>query len=192
MKTKVFNVIAAVALLFTLGSCAGKTGKAEVQGPRILVAYFSQGGNTQTLATLIHDSIGGDIFAIEPETPYPSEGTHDAVQKQIDEGVLPTLKGNVENLDSYDVIFVGTPNWFGSVALPVKAFLQSNQLAGKKVVPFATFGGGAGNCLTEIAELCPNSTILEGYAVSGDDVRGKPNEVKENVSTWLNNIKTQF
>ena len=135
MKTKVFSVIAAVALLFTLGSCAGKTGKAEVQGPRILVAYFSQGGNTQTLATLIHDSIGGDIFAIEPETPYPSEGTHDAVQKQIDEGVLPTLKGNVENLDSYDVIFVGTPNWFSSVALPVKHSCKAISLQERKLFP---------------------------------------------------------
>lgn len=192
MKTKLFSVIAAVVLLFTLGSCTGKASKAEPQGPKVLVAYFSQGGNTKALATIIHDSIGGDIFVIEPETPYPSEGTHDAVQKQIDEGVMPTLKGNVENLDSYDVIFVGTPNWFGSAALPVKVFLQDNQFAGKTVVPFATFGGGAGSCLTEIAELCPSSVILEGFAVSGDDIRDRPNEVKKNVSTWLNNIKTQF
>lgn len=192
MRTKLFSAIAMVILLFTLGSCGSKTNKAEVEGPKVLIAYFSQGGNTKALATLIHDSIGGDLFVIEAETPYPSEDTHAAVQKQIDEGVLPTLKGNVENLDSYDIIFIGTPNWFSSMALPVKVFLQENNLEGKKVVPFATFGGGLGECLNDIAALCPKATIIEGFSVSGDDIKNKPNEVRDNVNIWLNTVKTQF
>lgn len=193
MKTKVFSILAAMVLLFSMSSCGNRANKQqEAPAPKkVLVAYYSLWGNTEKLATLIHDSIGGDVFVIEPETPYPAEDTHAYVQKQLDEGVMPVLKAKVENLEQYDVVFVGTPNWFSTMALPVKVFLQENDLSGKSVVPFVTYGGGEGNCLADIAALCPNSTILEGFAVSGDDVKGKTEEVAANVGAWLKKIEVK-
>jgi Flavodoxins len=190
MKTKIFSIIA--LLFLALVSCSNKQIKAEVKHPKILVVYFSQGGNTKMLASTIKESTGGDLFSIEPTPPYPSGDIHDLVQKQIDKGTLPILKTKVKNLNSYNVIFVGTPNWYNSISLPVKSFLKENKLTGKVVVPFSTFGGSAGNTLTDIASLCPHSIILEGFSVSGDDMKNKPQEVKKNVSIWLNKIKAKF
>ena len=175
MRTTLLGILA--MLLLTLTGCERE--------PKVLIAYFSHGGNTAVLANMIRDSIGGDVFVIEPETPYPAEGTHDAARAQMDAGELPALKGSVEGLEAYDIVFVGTPNWFNGVALPVKAFLQNNDLAGKKVIPFATFGGSVGNSMTDIEVLCPQSTVLEGFSVSGDEVKGKPEEVRKKVGAWL-------
>lgn len=181
MRTKLFNLMAAVALLIILGGC----GKKE---PKVLTVYYSHWGGTEILANMIHESVGGDIFVIEPEIPYPAEGTHAAVQKQLDEGELPTLKKKVDNLDSYDVVFIGTPNWFNTMSLPVKVFLQESNLAGKKVVPFATYGGSVGECLTDIAKMCPQSTVMTGFAASGDDVKGNKEAVQVRMEEWLNVI----
>lgn len=177
MKMKVFSLFAVSLFLFTLTSCAQKE-------PKVLTVYFSHWGGTKILAEMVHQAVGGDIYAIECVEPYPQEGTHAAAQKHIDAGVLPTLKGKVENLASYDVIFIGTPNWFSTMALPVKAFLTDNNLAGKTVVPFATFGGSVGEALNDIVKMCPQSTALEGFAVSGDDAKGKTEEVRTKVKEW--------
>jgi flavodoxin len=185
MKTKFFSLLAVATLCVLLCGC----GKKE---PKVLTVYFSHWGGTEILANMIHLSVGGDLFIIEPEVPYPAEGTHAAVQKQLDAGELPTLKKKVENLDAYDVVFIGTPNWFNTMALPVKVFLQENDLAGKKIVPFATYGGSVGETLTDVVKLCPQSTALTGFAVSGDEVKGDKEAVKVRVEEWLNTIKPEF
>ena len=185
MKTNVLGMIALFLLTFALSSCAPKE-------PKVLTVYFSHWGGTKILAEMIHQEAGGDIFIIEPETPYPQEGTHGVVQKHIEEDFLPPLKGKVENLASYDVILIGTPNWFNTLSLPVKKFLKDNDLAGKKVAPFATYGGSVGETLNDIAKLCPQSILLEGFAVSGDDAKGKTEEVRANVQAWISKIKAEF
>ena len=185
MKTKWINLIAFAALLIVLGGC----GKKE---PKVLTVYYSHWGGTEILGNMIHEAVGGDVFVIEPVTPYPQEGTHDAVQAQLGAGELPELKGKVENLGSYDVILIGTPNWFNTMALPVKVFLQENNLAGKKVVPFATYGGSVGNALTDMAAMCPESTILTGFAISGDEAKGDKEAVKVRMEEWLNTITPLF
>lgn len=185
MKTKFLNLIFATALLIVLGSCAEKE-------PKVLTVYFSHWGGTEMLANMIHESVGGDLFIIEPETPYPAENTHAAVQKQLDEGELPALKKKIENPEAYDIIFIGTPNWFNTMSLPVKVFLQENNFTGKKIVPFATYGGSVGNTLTDIVEMCPQSTALTGFAISGDEVKGDAEAVKIRVQEWLNTITPEF
>lgn len=93
---------------------------------KILVAYFSQTSHTRTLANEVHDQAGGDIFEIMPEKAYTSD--YDTLvsqaQKELNENYKPALKTKVENMASYDVIFVGSPCWWGSVASPVKTFLS--------------------------------------------------------------------
>jgi len=185
MKMKAFKFMALAVLVAMLSSCGEKE-------PKVLTVYFSHWGGTEILANTIHESVGGDVFVITPETPYPAEGTHAAVQAQLDAGQLPKLAGKVENLASYDVIFIGSPNWFNTMALPVKVFLQENNLAGKKIVPFATFGGSVGETMNDIVKMCPQSTALTGFAVSGDEAKGDKEALKSKVDAWVTSIKPQF
>jgi flavodoxin len=153
-----------------------------------LSAYFSHSGNTRVIAHLIHENIGGDIFEIVAVDPYPSD--YDAVvekaRKELREEYRPKLKTKVESMESYNVVFVGYPIWWGTIPMPVATFLSEYDFSGKTIIPFCTHEGSSlGRSVTDIKELCPQSTILEGLAVRGRDVKNAQNEVSE----WLRNIK---
>jgi flavodoxin len=155
---------------------------------KILVAYFSHTGNTREIADQIHKKAGGDIFEIQSVKPYPDD--YDAVVKQareeLDSGYKPALKTKVEDIGSYDVIFIGYPDWWGTFPAPVKAFLSEYDLSGKILVPFCTHGGsGLGRSVADISKLCPKSTLLEGIAILGKDVK----TAQDKVSEWLRRIK---
>jgi flavodoxin len=155
---------------------------------KILVAYFSHSGNTREIANQIHKIVGGDIFEIQAVKPYPND--YDAVVKQarqeLDSGYKPPLKTKIEDIKSYDLIFIGYPNWWGTFPAPVKTFLSGYDFSGKTIVPFCTHGGsGLGRSVSDISKLCPKSTLLEGVAILGKDVKTAQNEVSE----WLRKIK---
>ncbi|MEN6611156.1 MAG: flavodoxin [Methanoregulaceae archaeon] len=152
-----------------------------------MVAYFSHSGNTRFVANQIHDSVGGDIFEIVPADPYP--GDYDEVveqaRKELKEEYMPKLKTNAGSMESYRTVFVGYPNWWGTIPRPVVVFLSGYDLSGKKIVPFCTHeGSGLGRSATDIKRLCPQSTILEGLAVRGSDVKNARNSV----SAWLRKL----
>ena len=151
---------------------------------KILIAYFSHSGNTREIAEQIRKNVGGDIFEIRAVTPYPDD--YNAVVKQAKQelasGYRPALKTAIENIASYDVIFIGYPNWCGTIPAPVATFLSEGDFSGKAIVPFCTHeGGGVGQSLSDISKLCPKSTILEGIAIRGREVKTAQNEV----SGWL-------
>jgi flavodoxin len=153
----------------------------------ILVAYFSRSGNTRVIANQIHESVGGDIFEIAPVDPYPSDYDQVVEQagKELREQYRPKLKTKVENMESYNVVFVGYPSWWGTIPMPVATFLSEYDFFGKTIVPFCTNEGSRlGRSVTDIKELCPQSTILDGLAVRGRDVRKAQNEVSE----WLREL----
>jgi flavodoxin len=154
----------------------------------ILVAYFSHSGNTREIANQIHKIAGGDIFEIQAVGPYPND--YDAVVKQarqeLDSGYKPELKTNVEDLKSYDLVFIGYPNWCSTIPAPVRVFLSEFDYSGKTIVPFCTHeGSGLGRSVTDITKICPNSTVLDGIAIRGSYVKKAQNEVSE----WLRKIK---
>ncbi|MDF2855257.1 MAG: hypothetical protein K0Q87_1108 [Neobacillus sp.] len=154
---------------------------------KVLVAYYSRSGNTREIARQIQKNVGGDIFEIQTVDPYPRD--YDAVTKQakqeIESGYKPALKTKIDNIKSYDVIFVGSPNWWSTIAPPVATFLSEYDLSGKTIVPFITHAGsGKGQSVTDIAKLCPQSTVLDGFAVWGRDVKSSQNEV----SKWLREL----
>lgn len=147
-----------------------KTQKHFNDSDKILVIYYSHSGNTREIAHQIHQMVGGDIMEIQPVEPYPDD--YNKVVKQakaeLNSGYKPPLKTKVENIGSYDVIFLGSPNWCQTIAPPVQSFLSQTDLSGKTIVPFITHGGGgSGRSVADIAALCQESTILDALVVQG-------------------------
>ena len=155
---------------------------------KILVAYFSYSGNTREISNQIHKSVGGDIFEIQVVKLYPDD--YDAVVKQarqeLNSSHKPALKTKIENIKSYDLVFIGYPNWCSTVPAPVRVFLSEYDFSGKTIIPFCTNeGSGLGRSATDISKLCPKSTLLDGIAIRGREVKTAQNEVVE----WLRKIK---
>ena len=123
-------------ILATIAAFAVSGAGAQQPSGKVLVAYFSHSGNTREVARQISEATGGDLFEIVPATPYPTEyrAVVDQGKKEIEAGVRPALKNPVGDLSQYDVIFVGSPCWWATIAPPVATFLTSCDLAGKTVV----------------------------------------------------------
>ena len=106
----------------------------------VLTVYYSHSGNTKECARQIHQQARGDIVEIIPVDPYPQN--YDAVvaqaKQELKSGYKPALRTRVENIESYDVILVGSPNWWNTVAPPVMTFLSQYDLSGKAIFPFIT------------------------------------------------------
>ena len=113
------------------------------QNGKILVLYFSQSGNTETVANFINEAVGGDIVKLETEVPYPSDYDElvDYAQEEQRRNARPTLKTRIDNIDEYDTIFLGYPNWWQDCPMPIYTFLDEYDLSGKKIAPFITHGG---------------------------------------------------
>lgn len=156
-------------------------------GDKTLIAYFSWSGNTENLAEMIQKVTGGDLFAIETETPYTDD--YDALvdqakQEQAD-NIRPALAAQVENMDDYDTVFIGYPNWWSDVPMAVLTFLESYDWNGKTIIPFCTSGGGGfGNGIDSIEAATEGATILEGFHVGGSSVDG----AADDVATWLDGL----
>jgi flavodoxin len=154
---------------------------------KILVAYFSRTGNTREIANQIHTIVGGDIFEIQPVVPYPEDydAAVEQARKELDSGYRPELRTKIEHIESYDLVFIGYPNWWGTIPAPVRVFLTEYDFSGKTIVPFCTHeGSGLGRSVRDIAKLCPKSTLLEGVAIRGSSVKTAQNQV----SGWLRKI----
>jgi flavodoxin len=153
----------------------------------ILIAYYSRSGNTRKIARLIHQKVGGTIHEIQPEAPYPDayHATVDQAKKEIEAGYKPALRSVLDRAESYDTIFVGSPNWWNTIAPPVATFLSETDLSGKTVVPFCTHGGGGlGRVGKDIARLCPESTVLSSLEIYGSGGVG----AQARVSAWLSRV----
>jgi len=155
---------------------------------KILVVYFSHSGNTRVLAQQIRDATGGSIYEIQTVKDYPADyqTVVDQAKREINSNYKPVLKTKIRNIESFDVIFIGSPNWWSTIAPPVATFLTEYNLEGKTLVPFMTHGGGGmGHSVSDIKKLCPTSTVLEGLPINGRLVR----RAEDDVTHWLREIK---
>ena len=142
-----------------LGQPQGKSGK------KILVAYFSWGGNTRSVAKLIHDKTGGDLFEIKKETPYPSEykPTTEVGKMEREQDLRPKLAGPLPDLKQYDVILLGYPIWWYIEPMPVKTFVEAQDLSGKVILPFATSGGSdIADSVNDLRKTLPEAQVKDG------------------------------
>jgi flavodoxin len=188
-------------------SCSSQTKDIEpkadaVDGSdKILIVYLSRTSNTKAIAEIIQENIGGALVALELQNPYPEnyKAIVDQVAKENETGFLPPLKTKIDNIQKYDVVFVGFPTWGMQLPPPMKTFLKQYDLTGKTVVPFNTNGGyGIGSTFDTVKELCPKSKVLEGFSIKGGVERDgilfvmegeKEKQAQGEVKAWLQKIK---
>ena len=135
---------------------------------KVLIAFFSWGGNTKGIAEEIQSRTGADLFEITLTEPYSNDYNTVLDQAQHDQNIQarPKIEGHIDNMDEYDTILIGYPNWWASIPMPIASFLEEYDFSGKTIVPFCSHGGGRfGQSLTAIAKLAPNSTMGEGLSV---------------------------
>lgn len=141
---------------------------------KILIAYISQTGTTEKAAKRIQELTKGDIVQIKTVTPYPDsyQELTEVAKKEKDENARPKLSTRVENMDDYDVIFVGYPIWYHTAPMAIDTFLESYNLLGKTVVPFCTsVSSDIGESMGAINNLCAKANVLEGLTANNlDDI----------------------
>ena len=176
---KIKVMLAIVAAMLVAVSCGVKKDSPE---KKVLVLYYSQTENTKTVAQEIATKLGADIEEIALEQPYEGDfqATIARCMEEREEGILPETKPLTSDLAQYDVIFLGFPVWFGTMAPPVLAFVETADLSGKTIVPFCTFGsGGLDSSVRDLAEKQPEAAILPGYGVRAARLKAMPAEVDE-------------
>ncbi len=160
--------------------------KAEERTGKTLIVYFSQTGNTEGLANLIHEMSGADIVRLERKTPYSSSSNGPVLYGEaLDElraEAIPELK-EYPNIEQYDTILLGYCNWWSSIPASVRSFLMHDDFSGKTIVPFCSMGGGRfGQTISAIAKLAPGSVIKEGLEVTYSSYD------RTEISEWLSNL----
>ena len=198
MKTKAVLTILFVMILgsvFTFKiNCGGKnmteanSAKAN-SNHRVLVAYFSRTGeqygvgvisegNTAILAKMIADKTGGDLFEIKvkkDEYPNTYNALVDYAKKEKQAKARPEIMGKVENMDNYDTVFIGYPNWWADMPMPVYTFLESYDFSNKNVYHFCTHEGSGG-------------VKKDGFSLYGHIAQNERQEADKKLTEWLNKL----
>jgi len=154
------------------------------EGNKVLIAFFSWGGNTRGIAHEIQRQTGFDLFEIEPVDAYSDDYNTVLMEAQRDQHdqARPEITGHVDNMADYDTVLLGYPNWWASIPMPIASFLEQYDFAGKRIIPFCSHGGGRfGQSLTAIAKLAPESNIGQGLSIhySGGST------LSDDVAAWL-------
>ncbi len=195
MNTKnILIIIVVLILVITAGykalavNISNKEVNKIMEGKKVLIVYYSYSGNTEFIAKKIQAKTGGDLFKIETEKPYPAsynEVVEQAKQEKA-EDYRPKIKSIPKNIQEYDIIFLGTPVWWYTMAPPLKTFLSQVDLKEKIVVPFCTHGGGgASSTFSDIKKLASQANIQEGLEIYS---RGNNSTDKE-IDLWIMQLK---
>ena len=165
-------------------SATGAQHNSNSESGKVLIAYFSWGGNTKGIAEEIQRQTGADLFEITLVHPYSSDYNTvlDEAQRDQNAQVRPALASHVDNMDEYDTVMIGYPNWWASIPMPIASFLEEYDFSGKTILPFCSHGGGRfGQSLTAIAKLAPDATMGEALSIhySGGS------ELSSDVTDWL-------
>ncbi len=169
---------------------------------KILIAYYSRKdenyvsgeikdlkvGNTEIVAKFIQEITNGDLFEIEQATPYSKNYNECIEEARLDQknNARPVLKNYLPNIDAYDEIYLGYPNYWNTMPMAVFTFLEKYDFSGKTIKPFCTNeGSGLGSSISDIKKLCPSAIIKKGLALHGATVTSSKKSVKE----WIQNNK---
>lgn len=186
---KIRNILIAITAIMSISSVTA-TAFAQTTGgeKKILVAYYSlRNGNTRLVAEEIQKNVGGDIFRIETVNAYPAQYNDVTAQakRELESGYRPALSTSVQNFDQYDVIYLGSPNWWGTIAPAVMTFLEGNNFEGKTIIPFITHEGSRmGNSVDDIKKLAHKATVLKGLPIRGGSAANAGGDVQK----WLKEL----
>ena len=203
------KIFALIFLLFLLLACSKPQQEptpAEVKQnmeneiKKVLVVFFSKTGenygvgnikigNTHKVAMEIARQTNGTLFEIKPVKPYPDgyKECVDVAKEEKTNNARPAIKGKVSNMADYNVIYLGYPNWWGDAPMPVYTFLESYDLTGKTIYPFATHeGSGMGHSEENLQKALPGTEIKEGLAIYGHTAQSDAPFVEKTVKNWLN------
>lgn len=157
-------------------------------GKKILVAYFSWSGNTKAVAEEIHKQVGGDIVEIVPATPYSETYSVTVAKAKAEQAsnARPAISTKIADFDKYDTIYLGYPNWWGSMPMPVATFIDTYKMSGKKVAPFFTNGGGGvQRCMRDFEARAQGAKFTDYLCLSGSIAKNSQGEI----TSWVK--KTQ-
>ena len=164
------------------------TDNQDAQEHKILVAYFSATGTTKGVAEHIANGLNADIYEIVPEEAYTdadlnyNDNNSRTTIEMNDPDARPAISGSVENMEQYDIIFVGYPIWWGEAPRIVSTFMESYDFSGKTIVPFCTSGGsGIGSSASNLERLTSGATWLDGRRLNGSDSQ-------DTVMEWVNSL----
>lgn len=164
----------------------------DMQESKILVTYFSATGTTKGVAEHIANGLNADIYEIVPEEPYTDEdldyndNNSRTTIEMNDPDARPTISGSVENMEQYDIVFIGYPIWWGEAPRIVSTFVESYDFSGKTIVPFCTSGGsGMGSSASNLEQLTNGAQWLSGERLSGSDSQ-------DEVMEWVNGLGLNF
>lgn len=163
---------------------------------KILIAYYSRKGqnylsgqivdlsigNTEVIASKIQKLTGGDLFEIKTVKSYPEDydETTKVVREELQANARPALVRLIDNIDEYEVIYLGYPNWWGTFPMAVFSFLESADFSGKTIIPFCTNeGSGMGHSESDIKELCPSAKILSGITFLGTGIENADKRIED-------------
>lgn len=163
----------------------------------ILIVYYSRKGenywaggirkldkgNTEIAAEMIQEAVGGDLFEVDTVKPYSTDYTTctQEAQEELRSDARPELKEYLDDLDDYDTIFVGYPNWWGTMPMAMFTFLEHYDLTGKKIVPFCTNeGSGMGHSEADLKRICTGATVARGLAITGSQA----SKSEQKISAW--------
>lgn len=170
----------------------------DLRGKKCLIAYFSRKGqnyvngsivnlpvgNTEVAAKMAQEVTGGDLFEISTVKTYPVDYTEttEVAQDEKRKNERPELAAHVDNIDEYDVIILGYPNWWGTMPMAVFTFLEEYDFTGKTILPFCTHeGSGMGGSERDIKRICPSAKVEKGLAIHGGSVKSASGVIK----SWL-------
>lgn len=174
-EMKTILMILLTAFLFCAGTNAQIVTSDVQPAKKILIAYFSWGGNTQHVAEHIATLTGGTLFRIEPEKPYPAEYTSctEVAKAEKETDARPAIKNRVKNWEQYDTVFIGCPVWWWTAPMIINTFSESYDFKGKTVIPFCTYAATyRDETLARIAELTPAAAHRKGFGAIGRNTNG--------------------
>lgn len=204
MKQKIATLLTMLLAMLQITSCTQTNQRKEQRmenNKKILVAFFSRAGenyavghiekgNTHIIAEMIAAETGGDLFHIRPVTPYPDDYTEctEVAKRELNAHARPAIQGDAA-VEDYDIIFIGYPNWWGDMPMPVYTFIEKHDWQGKTVIPFCTHeGSGLSATENKLKSACKGATVLKGLAVRGATAQNKREQARQSVKNWLSKL----
>lgn len=161
----------------------------------LVVCYSFSNGNTRMIARQLQQALGADYAEIETVTPYPPYGGFNSKvvsqgQREVDEGFQPEIKPLSVNVADYDVVAIGTPTWWYTMAPAVLTFLNANEWSQKTVIPFMTHGGWPGHVIKDIQNCCAGAKFLPDMKIQFDSQGGANMLTSQaDINAWIERVK---